>query len=320
MKYYILLLGILFFITGCSKENELEPSCSEADWFVIHDDPNDPVQHAAYEVYSDWGIPVFCNDTIGNQVRGTDYYGKPIVYYKILDLNYNLNNPSNAFSVIAKQFSLIRNEDDKLAGIKFVNKMLLPVIPEVFYIKSILLLDSIYEQQYVGGTKNLKKVHQAMEVLAVADIPRIADMSMDEKEERVSEIVSYLAINYLARYPSDDIEKFKQVSYDPVTQRSYYKMQVRLPLYPGQTCLPPARWEEYGFLDYDPNRAYVSDPDVQKWVYYLPDETADIEDYIMAVISYSKNDFKAKYAQYSKVLEKFEIMRGIMETIGFDLK
>ena len=33
MKYYILLLGILFFVTGCSKENDLTPSPAGKNWF-----------------------------------------------------------------------------------------------------------------------------------------------------------------------------------------------------------------------------------------------------------------------------------------------
>ena len=88
MKYYILLLGILFFVTGCSKENDLTPSPAGKNWFQLEDDSADRVQHAAYEVYTEWGIPVFCHDTIGSEERGTDHDGNIIVFHKVLDLNY----------------------------------------------------------------------------------------------------------------------------------------------------------------------------------------------------------------------------------------
>ena len=94
MKYYILLLGILFFVTGCSKENDLTPSPAGKNWFQLEDDSADRVQHAAYEVYTEWGIPVFCHDTIGSEERGTDHDGNIIVFHKVLDLNYNMNNPA----------------------------------------------------------------------------------------------------------------------------------------------------------------------------------------------------------------------------------
>ena len=319
MKYYILLLGILFFITGCDKENDLEPSFLEKEWFKLQDNPDDRVQHAAYEVYVTWGIPVFCNDTIGSEDRGSDHYGNPIVYYKVLDLNYNLNNPSNINNIQSKHISLIREDADKLAGIEFVDKIFFPAVPEVFHIQSILLLDSIYEEQY--GNKTLKKMHQAMETLAIADIPLIAGMSHEEKVERVNELVTFLSINYLAKNPVAELETFKRVSYDPATKRSYYGMMVRKPLYPGYICLEPARWEVYGFLDYSrSNYPYVTDPDITNWRYQIVTEDEDVEDFIMAVVSYSKRDFEAAYAEYPKVLEKFEIMRGIMESIGVELK
>ena len=321
MKYHILLLTILFFAVGCSKEDDLTPSYVDAEWFMIQDNPDDAVQHAAYGVYSSWGIPVFLNDTIGQQERGIDHNGQPIVYHKVLDLNYNLNNPANVYSIVAKRIALIQDEADKLAGIEFIDKVFLPLVPDIFHIQSILLLDSIYEQQYAGGAKDMKKVHQAMETLAIADIPVIAGMSVEEKAYRANEILVYLAINYLAKTPSAGLETFKRVSYDPATQRSYYKMEVRVPRYPGYVCLSPARWEVYGFLDFDRSKYhYVSDPDVTKWYYTLGDENADIEDYVMAVISYSSQAFEAEYAESPMVIEKFRIMREVVKSIGFELK
>ena len=53
MKYYILLLGILFFVTGCSKENDLTPSPAGKNWFQLEDDSADRVQHACLLYTSD---------------------------------------------------------------------------------------------------------------------------------------------------------------------------------------------------------------------------------------------------------------------------
>lgn len=227
MKYYILLLGILFFVTGCSKENDLTPSPAGKNWFQLEDDSADRVQHAAYEVYTEWGIPVFCHDTIGSEERGTDHDGNIIVFHKVLDLNYNMNNPANLNSVTNKKRILIRDETDRLAGIKFVDEVFLPEVPDGFYIQSILLLDSLYEQEREGGEKKMLKMHQGMETLAVADIPLIADMSVEEQVERAGEIITYMTLNFLAKNPSDRLTDFKRVSYDPTTQRSFYEMSVR---------------------------------------------------------------------------------------------
>ena len=87
MKYYILMIGMLFLLAGCGKENGLEPSFLEEEWFVIKDNPDDPLRHAVYNVYSEWGVPVFYNDTIGRQDRGIDRTGNPVTFYRLLDLN-----------------------------------------------------------------------------------------------------------------------------------------------------------------------------------------------------------------------------------------
>ena len=128
----------MFFAVGCSKEDDLTPSYVDAEWFMIQDNPDDAVQHAAYGVYSSWGIPVFLNDTIGQQERGIDHNGQPIVYHKVLDLNYNLNNPANVYSIVAKRIALIQDEADKLAGIEFIDKVFLPLVPDIFHIQSTL--------------------------------------------------------------------------------------------------------------------------------------------------------------------------------------
>ena len=322
MKYYILLLGILFFVTGCSKENDLTPSPAGKNWFRLEDDSADRVQHAAYEVYTEWGIPVFCHDTIGSEERGTDHDGNIIVFHKVLDLNYNMNNPANLNSVTNKKRILIRDETDRLAGIKFVDEVFLPEVPDGFYIQSILLLDSLYEQEREGGEKKMLKMHQGMETLAVADIPLIADMSVEEQVERAGEIITYMTLNFLAKNPSDRLTDFKRVSYDPTTQRSFYEMSVRAPYYPGDlSCLEPAHWETYGFLDFDRSKYhYIDGSEIGSWYYTLGGEDADVEDFVMAAVSYRENDFKAEYADYPKVLEKFAIIREILGEIGFKLK
>lgn len=319
MKYYILFIGLFFFIS-CSKEDGLNPSHEDRLWFVIEDDPQDALQHEIFKVYSDWGIPVFYNDTLGHEERGYNKYGEPIVYYKILDLNYSLNTPTNAIGVLDKYPVLMQDEADILAGVKFVDEVLLPVIPECFFVRSILLLDSLYEEQY--GNKKLQKFHQAMETLALGSVPSIAKMSKEEQTVRANEIVTYLTLNYLNKNSTDEnMAAFRKVSYDPVKQWSFYEMWVRKPLYPGYKCLEPARWEVYGFLDYDHSRgASVTDPDVNNWYYCLVKESVDVEAYIMAVLSYSKSEFTEKYKAYPKVMEKYRLMCEILTSIGFELK
>lgn len=319
MKYTLFIIGILFFFSACDKEDALESSYLEKDWFTPRDNPNDPLQHRAFEIFTKWEIPVFYNDTIGRQDRGTDRKGRPLVFYKVLDLNYNLNNPENVYSLKDKHSSLIKDEDDIMAGIDFIDQKLLPVLPEQFYIHSILLLDSLYEDNW--GTKTHFNVYASLEALAVAGVPDIAAMTEDEQKDRANEIAVYLTVNYLAGHESEELEAFRRESYDPVLEKSIYGLNVCPPRYPGYICVPPDRWEVYGFLDYDRTKYNsLSDPDPANWRYTLLKEEKDIETYIDAVLSWNENDFITQYAAYSKVLKKYRIIRGILLDIGFKLQ
>lgn len=319
MKYLSLfLISMIWFFTGCEKEKQPEPSYLEQDWFTITDNPDDPLQHRVYELFSEWGIPVFYNDTIGRQERGTDLSGNPVIFHRRLDLNYNLNNPENAFSLKAKHISLITEKEDILAGIEFVDKKLLPVIPPQFYIHSILLVDSLYEKEY--GTIYPLSAYRGMEALAIADVPAIAKMTEDKQKNRVNEIAIYLTINYLANHESEDLVAFRQESYDPALEKSIYGLEACKPRYPGYLCVKPDRWEVYGFLDYDHSRsASITDPDPANWYYRLVKEEEDIETFIMAVLSQDENDFMIEYAAYPKVLKKYQLIRNLLTTIGFKL-
>ena len=45
-------------------EDALKPEIDFSSPYVMQDNPSDPVQHHCYEVYKQYGVSVFFNDTI----------------------------------------------------------------------------------------------------------------------------------------------------------------------------------------------------------------------------------------------------------------
>ena len=80
---YIIGLWGCLSLFGCGDDDNLSPSDLDGDWYVLTDS-EDPLDHLRYTVFQTYGVPVFYNDTIGSQNRGTDYAGLPIIYYEIL--------------------------------------------------------------------------------------------------------------------------------------------------------------------------------------------------------------------------------------------
>ena len=78
---------------------------------------------------------------------------------------------------------------------------------------------------------------------------------------------------------------FQKVSYNHEQQWTYYKVNVKpAPSYPGQTYLPSARWETYGFLDYDHSKYSKLEPNpIEEWWYWLPD--VDAEESVLVAVS-----------------------------------
>ena len=314
MRKLIFIFVCVCACWACSKEDELIPSGKDKDWFVIEDDSDQPIDKAIYAFYQKWSVPVFYNDTIGFETEEA-YGGEIDTLYRVLNINYTIN--SQGYGVANKHYSFVRDEEDLLAGVDFLDKYLFPNMPEVFHQTSVFLVDSLYEERYAGYPNLIfPSVYQGMETLVIGNIPGLRGLGEAELRDSANQILQYLTVSYLHSQNPDGIEDFYQVSSDLQTQRTYYEVDVRQPYYPGEYVLEPARWEEYGFLNYDQNSYAYVEGEMEYWSYTLPSQDADLNDYVMAVLNRTPKEFEREYASYAKVIEKFTLLRNILVRIG----
>ena len=318
MKTWI--FGILLLLAmGCSQEDELTASLADKDYYVV-EESDDPVQHELYLLYEKWGIPVFVNDTLGKEERGVDGNGKPIIYYHVLDLDYTIDRPSfSNLSVQNTRRSLIKNDEDKLAGILFLDNYLLPNLPEGLFFQSLFLTDSLIEKR-PPGKDYAEEAHEGMTTLAIGWMPEIAVMSSEEKEERLGKILQYTALTYLQSH-QDLLAEFYAESSDKNTLVSYYEKSVR-PSGDGIYSLRSDRYEAFGFLraaELYEDRIDESTPPTE-WNYKLPDQEQDVQDFVNAIFAYTLEEFEEKYLSYELVRNKYTIMRNILLEVGYKLE
>ena len=315
MRNYILFILVCFLTIKCgSDENELTPSHGDRDWFVI-EDSDDPVGHELYLLYEKYNLPVFVNDTIGQEDRGVDYYGNPIVYYYVLDMNYTVGAPVTDYNLQSRKYSLLQDTEDQLAGIDFLDNYLIPALPEGMYFNSILLLDSLYEMRissYGGIERKDLNVFQGVMTLAIGQGKAIAKMTPEEQNKHKGLILATLALDQMEE---DQLTEFYMVSYDSEKKFSYYEHVVN---YAPNAAMPSARCEVYGFLDYD-SRFYAMNEgkDPSQWIYYTLKKAEDLEDFVTAFFQYDEQEFKDKYVDYPLVLEKYEIIKELMKELGY---
>lgn len=125
MKYrYIIysfcLLSVLW--TACSDTETLENKIDFSSPYVISDDPNDPVQHHRYQIYQEYGVPVFFNDTVSQTYIGTDYDGEPIYRYETLDLNWSFSSHNKKNVTYTVEYCT--DTEDQLKALEFVDVFL----------------------------------------------------------------------------------------------------------------------------------------------------------------------------------------------------
>lgn len=122
MKHVVILLIALVCATSCLKEDEIDKQTVLENVYAITDDPNDPVQHKRYQIYQEYGVPVFFNDTVSAKEIGKDWYGNPVIQYETLDLNWGFD--SYTTSIQYKYEYLEEVEETRLNALKFAEQYL----------------------------------------------------------------------------------------------------------------------------------------------------------------------------------------------------
>ena len=145
-----LLLGWCIFL-GCEDENIVsEPSYYENFW-EIKDNPNDPVQHRAFEIYQKYGVPVFLNDTIGKIFVKVDIHGDSVFRYETIDLNWNFSSESYNTPYT---HTYIKETDKCLVALELAAKYL-ETIPAGIYPFSMLLTEKTVRPSMSGDVTSI---------------------------------------------------------------------------------------------------------------------------------------------------------------------
>ena len=145
MKLYILygIVACALFFTGCSKDedNDVHGTENITDWFEVKDKPGE-LNQALYRIYKDYGLTIFVNDTLGQEERGVDAYGEPIIYTELFDPGYYVFGTYTDFDSIR----LSVNEEDMLKALEVIEERVIPYLPKSGQYRphSLLLVQAVY--------------------------------------------------------------------------------------------------------------------------------------------------------------------------------
>lgn len=304
----VCLLFSLFVAVSCRKEKSPEPSNQDNNYFIITDNPNDPIDHAIYQFYKSTGIASFYNDSIyKKRVSREGEIPERFTYIK-LSLNYTPLGNANIYS---KPVSSKTNIPPLL---QLMETEVLPKLPSDVIIPSILLIDSFSNQNQ--RIKNIKIPHGLTSIYGFNTVGIIVEyMEMMNNEERKMYAASILAgisarrLNdlYAARLQKDFFSLSRDVTKNTIPMDIYSGIPWLLLLPPGDE--PPPK--SIGFLFYPIFDYPFGD------YFNMPNEEYDIRAYLTAAFYHTTQEFTDLHPNETLVLQKFNIIRRFAKDAGF---
>ena len=302
MKIRFLYVYIGLFIltlTACSDDDgDLSPSLGDQNWWEIKDNPDSELDHLIYEVYKESGISIFYNDTIGREVR-TDDFGNKYNYYKIIDIDYNIENRSTR-----ADYELADQDEQKMEGVWCLRDHVIPRLipgmrPRCFLMVGYLRLNpnNASEDCIREGS-----VYHAMEATVVGRLRTLADLSEQERDRVAAEILAAGIANYIYNHESAELEMFYNMSTVIEKDNVVSMYDKYVDLWYSDELVP----EYYGFLS--SSWYFAEEDDMYKTPLYLQ----DITQYVTEVMLGDDEAFMQKYASYEVVRKKYQIMQKIV--------
>ena len=294
MKIINCLLLSLFILAACSKkEVALQPSNKDENYLVVRDNPNDLIDHEVYQIFKATGIPIFYNDTIARRQVG-DSAGIPQYFYIRLMANYSPSTgPSNSLA-----FTLLPKNRRSMGMLNLVKSDLLTVLPPF---PSIFLTDSLYTPS--PGSKIIRDAQLGFNTVVIRSV--ITDtMSVATRNSFVLSVLTRIATQKLEAQKSTELENqfyFISRSLSPWLDPFHVLL--------AQISDGTQTFEDFGFITTVKTGNKI----------YSPEKSRDLDSYLRAVFSNTPANFKAQYANYPPVLQKFDVLRNILTGMKFKL-
>ena len=302
MKKYLLYLILALVWVACEKEDALEPKIDYFNLYTIAPDPNDSVQQLRYEIYTEYGIPVYFTDTVGKYPLTVNVYGDTVYEYELMDLNWEFT--SSAEDSRSIEYIFLKDDAKKYASLLFAKKFLENSSPALRPL-SMLLVDTlnIMENTLDGYIFN-NELHnfRAMVWGGVSELPEEEQMALID--ETCKSLIS------------EKIQKFtyELTQFRVVSQDYYNKPWPSLLLYPAN-CITEVVDENNPF-------AYISTWFGQQYMplgygrmasSQAPNSDDDLNCYIERILSDNSTAwFEKYYSNYPLVMKKYEILYNLI--------
>lgn len=313
MKNILLKAGfgwwICLLLIACGEE-EITPAIDFPHLYEIKDNPDDPVQHKCFELYTTYHVPVYFNDTIARTFVGWDRQGDSVFRTETLDMTWKFTSWENNTSY---SYVFLTETEEKLKALHTVEKYLeslsVPLRPF-----SILVAQSAVSKTG-GGEKAVSSYvgYRVVLITGAENLDEEATVVMAEKLKK--DMIAYKVANY-----TEELNAFNKISKEwynvswsslPGVAEDFSSSQVWIFGKLDEEELAEIRLVvgQFGFLG-GQNDNMIS------WIgggaMSPEDKEADLKMYLDEMLKYSKEEFKVRWGHAPLVMEKYDILYGII--------
>ena len=289
---YILFLAVFF--AACDEEDKLTPSNYGKDWFVI-EDSEDPVDHAIYQFYEETGIPVFYNDTIGEETR-VDNWGNSYTHYEVLQFTSSslggteVANPFYSYELCPKEYVV--------DGLEFLQEEIMSVLPKSIHIRSFLFLKSLVPFNAAAVSSEAFK---GLNTILISRVPELKNMSETERQNMKAAVLNVVLATPLSAH-TEELNTFYQATRSCYADADLYG------------CASWYFYNRYGFSD-PRTVGFLKEPNPRDYG-KMPTKIQDLGMYISATSTYTAEEFEALYGEFDVVMTKYRIIASVLREIG----
>lgn len=120
MKKLLIGMAVALF-AACSSEESITSSTEYTNDYELTDNPEDSIQHERYNIYKEFGVPVYFNDTIVRKQQGYDRSGNPIFRYETIDLNWSFFGYSQGTKF---KYTYLSDPHEQMNALRYVRQYL----------------------------------------------------------------------------------------------------------------------------------------------------------------------------------------------------
>ena len=305
MKTRILVISLLCLLglAGCEEDDALAPSYKDRNWLTVEDDPNDPLTHLRYRVYTEQGVNILYNDTLGSEER-YDSQGNLYMYYEVWRPGYAVSSNSKP------KYVLPDDRADVLAMAEMMDKYLFDYLRKDKRPLVYLLADTLWQSSFNTTTPP----ERYMKFLPTVCIGRIEEARQMSDSAQKSFMAELAGLEYVDDVKGCELNEKLYAEFDSVR----YRVQL-------SNDYSPVNWLRGILSKGTSTDKKVPEPELFGFLFYsyravnriyAPSEQQERASYIGLILSCTDAEIRERYKKYPAVIAKYEVMREMMVNAG----